>query len=436
MAPRDVSTMSPSSLRQRTAGAASPIPGELAQIGTPLLEQHKSAGEEPTDEELDDLLERATRMGGAGAGPIIRQYNADARWIWAQVKGTVIQYTWRPMLLIVLAGAGVTWSIRTHPAGKGEDWPLLGAPPADHPLVQLLKPLDAMWSYQLSFATFILSIFLGHSYGFWLATKGNVRKIQGRLNDLSMLLATHAARDAKGAYTAEAEAMLAETARHVRLFHLFFWAGCLKQTHRDVSDKRGSYAMLKSDKGLRRLVQAGELAEAERAALASINAATLPAGLRHCAALEWLITAFAQARQSGLLNGGAGMESTFLDKACLLRATCATIPDDMSARVPVAYVHLVQMLVDLLLVASPFALYPRLGPLSMPLCALLTFFFRGLLELSKSFLDPFGNDETVGNNFRVDTLVGEQNAGSLRWKDGGARLPFPTPQLVAKRGLF
>ena len=46
-------------------------------------------------------------------------------------------------------------------------------------------------------ATFVNSFFLSQAYGFWLATKGNTRKVQGRLNDMGMLLATHAQRDGK-----------------------------------------------------------------------------------------------------------------------------------------------------------------------------------------------------------------------------------------------
>ena len=57
-----------------------------------------------------------------------------------------------------------------------------------------------------------------------------------------------------------------------------------------------------------------------------------------------------------------------------------------------AYVQLVQVLVDSLVVLAPPALYAELGALSIPLCGLLTLFFKGLLELSKSFLDPFGNE--------------------------------------------
>ena len=38
-----------------------------------------------------------------------------------------------------------------------------------------------------------------------------------------------------------------------------------------------------------------------------------------------------------------------------------------------------------------YALYPRLGLFSVPMTGVIALFYRGLLELSKSFLDPFGN---------------------------------------------
>ena len=93
-------------------------------------------------------------------------------------------------------------------------------------------------------------------------------------------------------------------------------------------------------------------------------------------------------------------------------------------RMPLAYVQLVQILVDSLVWLSPFSLYSGLGSLSIPLCGLLTLFFKGLLELSKSFLDPFGNEGYPGQNIRVDVLVSELNFGaSSRWAKAAEYLP-------------
>ena len=55
-------------------------------------------------------------------------------------------------------------------------------------------------------------------------------------------------------------------------------------------------------------------------------------------------------------------------------------------------------------------------------------FYSGLLELSKSFLDPFGNRRVsttdLSAEINIDTLIGEANAGSLVWPLGAQRMPF------------
>ena len=83
-----------------------------------------------------------------------------------------------------------------------------------------------------------------------------------------------------------------------------------------------------------------------------------------------------------------------------------------------------QILLDALVALAPFALYSRLGIFIVPLCGILTIFYRGFLVLSKSFLDPFGNEDSLSENFSIHCLVCETNAGSIRWRDGIERLPF------------
>lgn len=82
---------------------------------------------------------------------------------------------------------------------------------------------------------------------------------------------------------------------------------------------------------------------------------------------------------------------------------------------------------------SPFALYPEVGILSIPLCGLLALFFRGLLALSKSFLDVFGVEGFAEQNIRVDVLVSELNFGAAkRWLAAGGFLPIaPTRSSTA-----
>ena len=61
---------------------------------------------------------------------------------------------------------------------------------------------------------------------------------------------------------------------------------------------------------------------------------------------------------------------------------------------------------------------------------------QGLLELSKSFLDPFGNRRVSASGLSADisisTLIGEANAGSLVWPQGANRMPFHPGEYVPK----
>mmetsp|Transcript_24477 Transcript_24477/g.78975 ORF Transcript_24477/g.78975 Transcript_24477/m.78975 type:complete len:399 (+) Transcript_24477:44-1240(+) len=379
------------------------------------------------DAELEMLLDRVMRIGPNPKLPIIIPYKPDPAWLWMRWRGTVLQSTWRPTVYILLLGVSFVAAIHRD---QNTTWRFTAVPSHDHALVVQLKALEAMWGYMLSFATFVISFFTSQAYGFWLATKGNVRKIQGRLNDLGMLLATHAERDENGCYTPRARELLDVVARQVRLFHMLYWSVQVKPAKGDYYTS--SLSLLLSDAAVAGLLRRGALTQSEADCLANPE---LPATQRHSAVIEWIMVRIISARREGVVLGDAGFEQVFLDKACLLRAVCATLPDDRDARMPLAYVHFVQILVDTLLVLAPFALYPRLGDLAVLLATMLTLFYRGFVDLSKSFLDPFGNDGSLGENFQVDTLLGETNAGSLRWAAAGAKLPFSEFEgLVTSRG--
>jgi len=104
-------------------------------------------------------------------------------------------------------------------------WGLFTTPLATHPLVAVLLPLNAFWSMQVTLTTFIVTFFLGKAYDFWRISYKLGRSIQGRLQDINLMLATHCFRDAQGEYTPDSRSILEDTARHVRLLHGLFWAG-------------------------------------------------------------------------------------------------------------------------------------------------------------------------------------------------------------------
>ena len=100
-----------------------------------------------------------------------------------------------------------------------------------------------------SMASFILSFFLSQSYTMWRSVYSVTRRVQGRLNDVGLLCATFARRNATdGAYTPEAEDALRTVARYCRLFHMLFYAS--------VSSR---FAPLKTPQGLSALVANGAL---------------------------------------------------------------------------------------------------------------------------------------------------------------------------------
>ena len=418
----------------------------------PMSPESMQLTEDVTDEQLDRVVDRALRTGDVPR--LIKAYKPDARWLWGRWRHTVLEQTWTPALVAMSVALAVHFTVKGGAAwlrvfaATGEID--LGPGDPEHNVVKQLKTLDTMWTYLLTMTTFVNSFFLSQAYGLWLATKVNSRKIQGRLNDVLMLLATHAARDGDGRYLPAAETLLADVARNVRTFHVFFWVGMTgKNTRQDRVKGMAPLALLRHDRGLKALRRRGALTERELETLLGPGGPSAKG--RYHVVLEWIVTRCVDAKRRGLLVGGAGMETVLLDKCCLLRATCASIGDDMDARMPLAcaaaqfgaimarnsarnslsrpvrprrYVHLVQILVDSLLVLAPLALYPRLGLLAAPLAGMATVFYRGFLELSKSFLDPFGNDDSLSENLQVDCLVTEINNGSERWTNGARKLPF------------
>ena len=381
------------------------------------LETHFSQLEQ---DNLDEMLDRA--MKRSNAPRFIARFHPQSSWLWRQWRGTVLQHTWKPALIMSLVSlALVAWMEPVRRTGAHK-WTLLEVPHEDDLGIRPLRGFTTMWGYLLTMCTFVNSFFLSQAYGFWLATKGNVRKVQGRLNDIGMLIATHAKRDEhSGRYTPASRAFLDDVARNVRLFHMLFWAGQVRPAR---GDKGVSYSALRTERGLRALLSRHALTQQEHDLL--VDNPALPETQRHAAVLEWIVTRFVHAKRDGLLLGGVGFEIRLLEESCKLRAVCASIADDASARMPLSYVHLVQLLVDCLVALAPAALYPKLGVLTVLLSPILVVFYRGFLQLSKSFLDPFGNEDSVSENFSLSCLLCETNAGSTRWLSAIEGLPFPT----------
>lgn len=336
------------------------------------------------------------------------QFDPSSGWIWKRWKGTVFSETWDSCVKKMIYAMAVCLICSHYPRLK-----------------DYLAGFNVLWAQLLSITTFTLTFFVNQSYALWRKCYELSRRLQGRLHDIDMTLAAHAARrpgagpNDPSTYTAGSRQILELVSRWVRLFNLLTY-GSFTRSHRPVLTPRG----------MRRLVERGLMTSNERDALV---AAEIPATQRHNAILLWIARAFIEGREAGHFKGGSGFENQFLEKIHVTRGQYGAIGDELQGRMPLAYAHIVQVLVDAVLFMYPIMAYNS-GMSSFVTVlgtGLLTISYQGLFDLAKQFLDPYDN-ESYGKGedpLVVDTLIAETNAGSIRWMYGLEEMPVPYQRL-------
>jgi len=281
----------------------------------------------------------------------------------------------------------------------------------DDPVDNSLDAFNQVWKYLMTLTTFILTFFLNQSYSLWRQVYNISRSVQGRTNDFGMLLATHAVRDGDGEYTPEARKLIEDVAMAVRVFHAFVYAS-----------RTRAYRVLHTDRALLRMVQRGVMTQEMFVALKELD---ISPSNRVYALIEWIVIQFRVGLKEGTLEGGYGFEEKYLEKALLLRSQYGTFADVLDARIPLAYGHFVQVMVDVLLFCAPFACYRDMELFSIPAVGILSLFFSGLLDLSKVMLDPFDLEDYCDGiiHMNVGVFIREANNGSERFYKGAEHLP-------------
>ena len=373
--------------------------------------------EDPAEMELiDSVIQEIEGKKSLYEGNIIRPYKPHRRWLWSRYHGTILQHVAIPTLLNMLWSACFIAFVRHHTMGASE-WATmsgLGMPPdATHPFIAKLNMVHTIWSYQQGLTTFILTFFLNQAFSFWRDIYNLGRQIQLRLNDFHLILATTAVRDRDGAYTAASESLLDDIGQYSRLFHALLWAANARR-----------FRVLSTPRGMTRMASRGLMTSRQLDVLQ--NSLDLPEDQKHNAVLEWMWIRSDRSMADGTLVSDAAHRQLLLDKIVQLRCTFAMIGDKLDGRMPLAYTHFVQVLVDVFVWTAPIALYAELGAWSVICVGVLTLFYTGLLDLAKIFLDPLNNEDFCKNSIYMDigVLIRESNAGSTRWKNGAARLPF------------
>lgn len=362
-----------------------------------------------TENLLDDLIDESVRT--SARRPIMLQFDPSSRMIWKRWVGTVFSETWDACVSRMLYAAAVFFVCHSYPSIKKQ-----------------LAGFNILWAQLLSVTTFTLTFFVNQSYALFRKCLELSRRLQGRLHDLDMTLAAHATRkpnpnagpNEPSTYTSASKQLLELVSRYVRLFNLMTYAS-FTRSHRPILTPRG----------MRRMVERGLITATERQVLVDCD---VPPTQRHNAILLWIIRVFVEGCEAGHFQGGAGFEEQFMEKIHVCRAQYGAIGDELQGRMPLAYAHLVQVLVDLVLWLYPFMAFA--SGFSATICVLgtglLTLSYQGLADLAKQFLDPYDN-ESYGKGedpLSVDTLIAETNAGSVRWMNGMEQFPVPSQCVV------
>jgi Bestrophin, RFP-TM, chloride channel len=355
-----------------------------------------------TQDLLDRILDESLRT--SARRPIMKQFDPSSKAIWRHWRGTVLSETWKSACKHALWAVAVYALFKQYPG-----------------LHSGFVGCERVWSQILAITTFTLTFFVNEAYSCWRKCLNICYNIQGRLNDFSLAVASAARRVEKqdpdsspSTYTPESRKILMIIARYIRLFNILSYAA-ITRSHRPLI----------TPQGLRRMVSRGLLTPNERKYLISSK---VTATSRHNEVLMWLFRTSLDAARAGHLDGGYGFEQNLFQRIQEIRAQGNYMSAVLVGRIPFAYIHIVQVLVDAVLWAYPFMAVSSGLSFQMGVAGamLLTTTYQGLFDLAKRFLDPFHNENFWRGDdpIMVSTLIAETNAGSMRWIYGLEDMPL------------
>ena len=315
--------------------------------------------------------------------PVVTEYDPDGLWLWTQWNGTIgernfsnvaISLVWALVVDLYCYHHYTVYLIATAATNGGDvstlldnlSWTSFEIPHSTDPIVAGLNGLNSLWEFQLQLTVFTLSFFVNHAYAQWKMTYQCTRSIQGRLNDLCLLVTLAAQRSCRygeingvtGYQTQgvngdsdgsdkDAKKLVMDVTRLLRMSHTMFWAatptrsdgmGDLHKTeggligHEHIPknfDPTQFGPMLLSPEGLDMLVTYEQLTQGERDGLVACG---LPPSQYAYALLEWAGLRVMDGIEKGELRGGPGMEENLLRQISSLRGEYFNIGDYNAGR--------------------------------------------------------------------------------------------------------
>ncbi|KAL7493249.1 hypothetical protein ACHAWT_002298 [Skeletonema menzelii] len=345
-------------------------------------------------QEIDEVINTVSGTNTLYDGKVIRAYQPERLWLWQQYTGTVLKIS-RDTVFLAMAGSALFVIFAKLTTNEPIIWEVSFISPDQdqgNPLIKdLLSQVHTIWEIQKTLTTFVLTFFVNQSFRFWGDVYKSVRDVQGRLSSFNLLLATNVLRTANGSLTPEAEKFLDEVGQCTRLFHILFWASKAKR-----------FSVLMSDEGLKRMESRGLMSSRQ---LYMLLGTDLPSNQLFSAPLEWAMLRCNKASDEGVLMADNATKSSILREFMSLRNAFDKIGNTIQNRFPLAYVQFVQILVDTYVLCSPLALYVDLEEYVVIAVGLVVFFYCGLNNLAKIFLDPLNNEEFCENSIYFDLGV-------------------------------
>lgn len=325
-------------------------PAELLEPWIIIEDPHPPPSIDSLEESVDqkDIDTLVNRVVGSEPGVLIQRFRPYPGWLWRQWFGTVLFHTFPTVLWNMGLALAFCFIMRYRSYGDWDVWTSITPPHGTYPR---FEATDKIWKTLMSLATFLLTFFVGQAYTFWRGLHDQARGIQGRMNDINMLLASSGASippsntSTNEYYTEEALTFLNSLATKLRVCHLLFWAANAPR-----------FRVLLTPRGLDRLVQVGYLPQPLKSKVLDATVGLAPTS-KWIAVLESALMDSREAirKPRTIKYYSHALELALLDQFCRLRAHMATIPDMVDGRMPLAYAHFVQILVDMFLVVAPVA---------------------------------------------------------------------------------
>jgi len=290
--------------------------------------------------------------------------------VFSHLKGTVLPEVWR-MCAFTCALAYALCHIYNPIRRTVRD----GGPKTI--LYYIFHDCDAFFGLCTSFVTFILSFFNATIFGRWWKMRELCGTVNGRTVDTCVLLS---------AYIKDQE-QLDEMLRLLWLAHALHVHSVIPSSHAGL---------------LAQLVEGGLLMPGEELA-ALQQCSSLASSTPISIAYGWFSSRFGEALLALPPSLHSGLLMSVQTNVSAMRASAADVLMYLATPVPLAYTHLLEMMVVMYVLMAPIGLVPRLLWMAVPGCFVTTLIFYGFMCVGKLMLNPF--DQKMADAFEVNAFL-------------------------------